>query len=50
MGLDSPRVFQEVEAPRFQDIRHMKVVRLLAICTGRLYHPPPENIPDTHVC
>jgi hypothetical protein len=28
----------EPEAPRFQDNRHMKVVRLLALCTGRLYH------------
>jgi len=29
--------FQEVEAPRFQDSRHMKVVRLSALRTGRLY-------------
>jgi len=29
--------FQEVEAPRFQDSQHMKVVRLSAVCTGRLY-------------
>ena len=34
-------VFQEVEAPRFQDNRQMKVVRLSAICTGRLY---PQEI------
>jgi hypothetical protein len=27
-GLDSPIGFQQVEAPRFQDNRHMKVVRL----------------------
>jgi hypothetical protein len=33
-GLD--RGFQEVEAPRFQDNRHMKVVRS-AVRTGRLY-------------
>jgi hypothetical protein len=26
------------EAPRFQDIRHIKVVRLSAISTGSLYH------------
>ena len=32
-----PWGFQEVEAPRFQDNRHMKVVRLSALCTGRLY-------------
>ena len=36
-GLDRPRGFQEVEVPRFQDNRHMKVVRLLALRTGRLY-------------
>ena len=29
-GLDRPWGFQEVEAPRFQDNRHMKVVRLSA--------------------
>ena len=39
-------MFQEVEAPRFQDIRHMKVVRLSALRTGHLY--PPGNIPGTH--
>ena len=33
--------FQEVEAPRFQDNRHIKVVRLSAIRTGRLY---PQEI------
>jgi len=34
-------VFQEVEAPRFQDNRHMDVVRLSALRTGRLY---PQEI------
>jgi hypothetical protein len=29
--------FQEVEAPEFLDNRHMKVVRLSALGTGRLY-------------
>ena len=38
----------EVEAPRFQDSRHMKVVRLASQRTGRLY--PPGNIPGTHFC
>ena len=38
--------FQEVQAPRFQDNQHMKVVRLSALHTGRLY--PPGNIPGTH--
>ena len=36
-GWTGPRGFQEVEAPRFQDSRHMKVVRLSAPRTGRLY-------------
>ena len=44
-GLDRPWGFQEVEAPRFQDIRHMKVVRVSAPRTGHLY--PPGNIPGT---
>jgi hypothetical protein len=47
-GLYSPIGFQEVEAPRFQDNRHMKVVRLSALHTGRLYSP--GNIPGTHFC
>jgi hypothetical protein len=32
------------EAPKFQDNRHMKVVRLSALRTGRLYSPPPQEI------
>jgi hypothetical protein len=35
--LDRPRGFQEVEAPRFQDNLHMKVVTLPALHTGCLY-------------
>jgi len=35
------RLFQEFEAPRFQDYRHMKVVRLSVLRTGRLY---PQEI------
>jgi hypothetical protein len=42
-GLNRPRGFQEVEAPRFQDSRHMKVVRLSALRTGRFY--PQEIFP-----
>jgi len=30
-------VFQKVEATRFKDSRHVKVVRLSALRTGRLY-------------
>jgi hypothetical protein len=40
-GLDRPLGFQEVEAPRFLDSRHLKVVRLSALRTGRLY---PQEI------
>jgi len=36
-----PRGFPEVEAPRFQDSRYMKVVRLSALRTDRLY---PQEI------
>jgi hypothetical protein len=36
-----PWGFQEVEVPRFKNNRHMKVVRLSALCTGRLY---PQEI------
>ena len=37
---------QALRAPRFQDIQHMKVVRLSALCTGCLN--PPTNITGTH--
>ena len=40
-GLDRPREFQEAEAPRFQDNRHLKVVRLSALRTG---HLSPQEI------
>ena len=43
-GADRPWGFQEVDVPRFQDSRHIKVARLLALRTGRLY--PPGNIPQ----
>jgi hypothetical protein len=36
-GLDTLWAFQEVQAPRFQENRHMKAVRLSAPRTGRLY-------------
>jgi hypothetical protein len=47
-GLNWPWDFQEVEAPRLQNSRHMKVVRLSALSTGRLYFP--GNIPSAHFC
>jgi len=40
-GLDKPWGFQEVEAPRFQDNRHIKLIRMSALRTGRLY---PQEI------
>ena len=46
--LGSPRVFQEVEAPRFQDSLHIKAVGLSAQRNGRIY--PPGYIPGTHFC
>ena len=39
--LERPRGSQEIEAPRFQDSRHTKVVMLSALRTGRLY---PQEI------
>jgi hypothetical protein len=43
-GLDRPCGLQEVEAPRFQDNRHMQVVWLSALGIGLLYPPPPQEI------
>ena len=43
-----PEGFQESEAPRFHNNRHMKVVSLSALSTGRLY--TPGNIPGSHFC
>ena len=40
-ALDRPSGFQVIEALRFQDNWHMKVVRLSALRTGRLY---PQEI------
>jgi len=31
------QAWKDLEAPRFQDNRHMKVIRFSALCTGRLY-------------
>jgi hypothetical protein len=47
-SLDRPLGFHEVEAPRFLDNPHMKVVRLSALRIGRLYLP--GNIPGTYFC
>ena len=40
--------FQQVEGPRFQDNRHMKVVTLSSLRNGRLNSP--GNIPGTNFC
>ena len=40
--------FPKVKDPRFQNNRHIKVVRLSALRTGRLYSP--GKIPGTHFC
>jgi hypothetical protein len=45
---DRPLEFQDVEAPEFLDNRHLKVVRLSPLCTGRLYFL--GDIPGTHFC
>jgi hypothetical protein len=41
-GLDRPLGLHEVEAPRFLDNQHMKMVRLSALLTGRLYPPKKD--------
>jgi hypothetical protein len=43
-----PLGLQEFEAPEFLDNRHLKVVWLSVIRTGRFY--PPGKIPGTHFC
>ena len=45
---DRPWGLQKVKAPIFQDSRHMKVVRLSALRTGRFY--PTGNNLGNHFC
>jgi hypothetical protein len=47
-GLDGNCGLQQAQAPRCQHNWHMKVARLTALHTGRLY--PQGNIPGTHSC
>jgi hypothetical protein len=42
------RVPERLRLPDFKTSRHMKVVRLSALGTGRLY--PQGSIPGTHFC
>ena len=46
-GIADRKVFQEVEALRFPNIWHVKVVSLSALCTVHLCPPPPGSIPVT---
>jgi hypothetical protein len=41
-----PEGSRSLRLPRFQENRHMNVIKLSALRTGRLYHP--ENILGTH--
>jgi hypothetical protein len=43
-----PEGSMRLRLPEFLDSWHMKVVRLLALCTGHLY--PAGNIRGTHFC
>jgi len=43
-----PEGSMEVEVPRFQNKRHMKLLRMSAICNSRLYLP--VNNPGTYFC
>ena len=43
-----PYSSRRLRFPTFLDNRHMKVVRLSALLTGRLY--PQEDISVTHLC
>jgi len=45
-SMDRAWEFQEADAPRFQDSRHIIVDILSALRTGRLY--ATGNIPGTH--
>jgi hypothetical protein len=44
-----PEGFQEVEAPRFQDSRYVKMARLSALRTGHFY-PQEICLVRTHFC
>jgi hypothetical protein len=47
-ALDRPLELQAVEAPEFLDNRHLKVVWMSAMRTGRFH--PPGKVPGTHFC
>jgi len=47
-GLEKPWGHLRLRVPDFPENQYMKVVRLSAVCTGRLY--PPWDTPGTHYC
>ena len=46
--LYKPLWYQQVQAPRFHDSRHMKIVRLLALRTGHFH--PTQDTTDINFC
>jgi len=46
--LTGPKCSSRLRFLEFLDRRHVKVARLLALSTGRLY--PPGDTPGTHIC
>jgi hypothetical protein len=46
--LEAAGGLQEVEASKFKDIRHMKMIRFSVVRAGRFY--PPGNNSDINFC
>jgi len=44
----APLGYRRLRLQVFLDIQHMKVAKMSALCTGRLY--PPGDTPDTNLC
>ena len=45
----APECSRRVEVPTLQDYQHMNVIRLSALCTGRLY-PQEISLVVIHFC